>query len=71
MIVSIAVVTGFQQEISNKVTGFGSHIQISNYDKNNSYETIPVEVDEGFFRMLDTIKGIDHVQGFCQQSWYC
>ena len=42
MIVAVAIVTGFKQEISNKVTGFGAHIQILNMDSNTSYETAPV-----------------------------
>ena len=31
MIISVCVVLGFKQEISSKVVGFGSHIQIQNY----------------------------------------
>jgi lipoprotein-releasing system permease protein len=41
MIVAISIVTGFKKEIREKVIGFGSHIQISNFDKNNSYESTP------------------------------
>ncbi|MEN8161063.1 MAG: CoA transferase, partial [Myxococcota bacterium] len=32
MIVAVAIVTGFKKEISNKVTGFGAHMQIQNMD---------------------------------------
>lgn len=42
MIISIAVVTGFKAEITRKVVGFGSHIQITNYDSNSSFETLPI-----------------------------
>ncbi|MCK5731209.1 MAG: ABC transporter permease, partial [Draconibacterium sp.] len=41
MIVSIAVVTGFKKEVRNKVIGFGSHIQVVNFDSRNSYELSP------------------------------
>ena len=34
MILSMAVVTGFKKEIRDKVIGFGSHIQIVNFDSN-------------------------------------
>jgi len=34
MILSVAIVTGFKQEIRDKVVGFGSHIQIMNFDSN-------------------------------------
>jgi len=38
MILTIAIVTGFQKEIRNKLIGFGSHIQIKNYDSNEINE---------------------------------
>ena len=38
MILTVAVITGFQREIRNKLIGFGSHIQITNYDDNVSDE---------------------------------
>ena len=42
MILSVAIVIGFKKEVLNKVIGFGTHIQISNFDNNTSYETIPI-----------------------------
>ncbi|MCK9324266.1 MAG: ABC transporter permease, partial [Bacteroidales bacterium] len=42
MIIAISVLTGFKREIKEKLSGFGSHIQISNLDTNNSYETEPI-----------------------------
>ncbi|MBO4986262.1 MAG: ABC transporter permease, partial [Paludibacteraceae bacterium] len=35
MIVAISVVVGFKQEITQKVAGFGSHIQVVNFDNNS------------------------------------
>ncbi len=64
MIVSVAVVTGFQNEIRNKIAGFGSHIQIVNYDSNNSYETQPVSKEQPFISHIKTISGVEHVQYF-------
>ena len=45
MIVAVSIVTGFKKEITNKVIGFGAHIQILNLDSNLSYEMIPVPAD--------------------------
>jgi lipoprotein-releasing system permease protein len=42
MIISVMVVTGFRNEITAKVIGFGAHIRINNFDSNNSYEEIPI-----------------------------
>lgn len=64
MIVSVAVVTGFKREIRNKVIGFGSHIQVVNFDSNNSYETLPVSKKQSFLEELKTIYGVKNVQTF-------
>lgn len=64
MIVSVAVVTGFKKEIRNKVIGFGSHIQIINYDSNSSYETIPVSEDQPFIEDVKALPGVKHVQPY-------
>lgn len=68
MIAAVAIVTGFQTEISNKVIGFGSHIQISNYDNNLSYELAPVSKQQDFYSWMDTIEGIDHIQVFANKA---
>lgn len=64
MIVSVAIVTGFKSEIRNKIIGFGSHIQIVNYDANTSFETQPIGQDQNFYPGLDSIAGIKHIQPF-------
>ncbi|MFW5822692.1 MAG: ABC transporter permease [Tangfeifania sp.] len=64
MIVSVSVVTGFKQEIRDKMVGFGSHIQIINFDSNNSYETRPVSRNQAFLEELKTFSGIETVQVF-------
>ena len=64
MIVAVAVVTGFKKEISNKVTGFGAHIQIMNYDSNLSYETAPVPGNLESVYGLSDMKGIKNIQPF-------
>ena len=46
MILSVAVVIGFKKEIRDKVIGFGSHIQISNFEINSSYEMKPIAVSD-------------------------
>ena len=64
MIISVAVVTGFKNEIRRKVAGFGSHIQIINYDSNNSFETIPISENQPFYPSLDSVYGIKHIEVF-------
>jgi len=64
MIISVSVVTGFKQEVRNKVIGFGSHIQIINFDSNNSYETKPVSQNQPFLETINNVEGIKTVQVF-------
>lgn len=42
MVVSFAILEGFRNEIQNKIFSFGSHLQISKYDTNNSLEVEPI-----------------------------
>lgn len=64
MILSVAIVTGFKSEISNKIIGFGSHIQILNYDSNISFETAPINKQQSFYNDLKNLKGIKNIQPF-------
>ncbi len=64
MLVAISIVTGFKEEISNKVIGFGSHIQILNYDSNVSFETSPIDANPEFLPRIKNTEGIRHVQVF-------
>jgi len=64
MILSVAIVTGFKSEIRNKITGFGSHIKIVNYDTNTSLETVPINKNLNFYPSIDTAEGINHIQPY-------
>ena len=68
MIVSVAVVTGFKKEIRDRVIGFGSNIQIINYDSNSSYETRPVSADQPFLETVRSLAGVKYVQPFCHKT---
>lgn len=64
MLVSVAIVTGFKKEIRDKVIGFGSHIQIVNYDSNYSYETAPVQANQPFLEELYPLPNIRSISRF-------
>ena len=48
MILAVAILTAFKQQIREKVVGFGSNIQILNFDSNYSFETAPVNTNQDF-----------------------
>jgi len=64
MILSVAIIVGFKKEVRNKVIGFGSHIQITNFDNNSSYESIPIAVSESLLDSLRVHEGVRHVETF-------
>lgn len=64
MIIAVAVVIGFKSEVRNKVIGFGSHIQITNLDAVNSYETHPVAADDSMMTALREYPEVMHVQRY-------
>lgn len=64
MIIAVAVVIGFKSEVRDKVVGFGSHIQITNLDAVNSYETHPVVVGDSMMAALAGYPEVSHVQRY-------
>jgi lipoprotein-releasing system permease protein len=62
MIVSVAIVVGFKKEIRDKVIGFGGHIQLSNFDNNISYESVPIAVSDSLTETLNETEGIKHIE---------
>ena len=68
MFVSIAILTGFQNQIREKVIGFGAHIQITHYDENSSFEPRPVPMNQPFYPGLEKVKGIRHIQVYANKA---
>ena len=64
MIISVAVVTGFKNQITNKVIGFGGHIQIEYLDNNASYETKPISTNQVFLPDIEKIPGVVNIQKY-------
>ena len=58
MVLTVCVVVGFKQTITDKVAGFGAHIQVVNFDNNNTYEMRPIEVSDSLMQVLG---GFPHV----------
>ncbi len=64
MIISVAILTGFKKEITDKLVGFSSHIQITNLDNNSSFETEPILAIPSLINELRSISQIDHFHPF-------
>ncbi|MCU0462021.1 MAG: ABC transporter permease [Bacteroidales bacterium] len=68
MILAVAILTGFKEQIREKIVGFGSHIQIVNLDSNLSLETAPISEGQEFIPKIKNIPGINHVQVFATKA---
>ncbi len=68
MILAVAILTGFKKQIREKVVGFGSNIQIMNFDSNISFETAPISDTQQFILKIKQIPGINHVQVFATKA---
>lgn len=64
MILAVCIVVGFKKEVRDKVVGFGSHIQITNLENKNSYETLPIYDDDSLRSKLKSVDGIKHIEAF-------
>ncbi len=64
MLSSVSIVTGFKNEIKDKVSGFGSHIQILNYDSNLSYETKAIPAEPEILNEIIALENVKQIQSF-------
>lgn len=69
MIVSISVVLGFKHTIRDKITGFGSHIVVSNYmTLQTTDQTHPINANDSLLKVVKSIRGVTHVQCYSQKQ---
>ena len=64
MIVAVCIIVGFKKEIRRKVVGFGSHIQITAFESNVSYEHTPIAISDTLINKLYSNPEISHIQEF-------
>lgn len=68
MIVSVSVVLGFKHSIQNKVVGFGSHIQVTNFMSQMSANDYPIVIDDSMMNVIKKIPGVRHVERFAYKQ---
>ena len=63
MLIAIATGLGLKEKIREKITAFNGHVQIYNYDNNNSeVSVVPVSTDQEFYPDFKMVDGIVHIQ---------
>ncbi|MDD3107772.1 MAG: ABC transporter permease, partial [Alistipes sp.] len=60
MIIALAVIFGFKQEIVGRLSGVGAHVQVTHLEGNTSYETAPISRNQPF---LDHLSEVQHLKG--------
>ena len=65
MLISVAIVHGFQREVQDKVLGFGAHIKVMNYKSLGKQEYAPIVVDDSLVGRLQALPNVASVARFC------
>ena len=68
MLISIATISGFQNEIRDKVIGYGSHIQVTHFSKDNSFESKILPNSSELKNKISKIDGVVDVQKFATKA---
>ena len=68
MLISLAVVVGFKNQIRDKVVGFVAPIHIQALDRNESYEEMPFVMNGRLQQALEGTEGIRHYQGVANKA---
>lgn len=68
LIVSFSILKGFQETIKDKIFNFDSHIQISGFDLNASFDGPPVSTNTGLFREASTYEGVRNISAVAYQK---
>lgn len=68
MILSVSIVRGFQTEIQQKVIGFGSHLQISLYNPQNTLGVKPMALSQEFIEPILAESGVKNIQPYAYKS---
>jgi lipoprotein-releasing system permease protein len=64
-LLTIAIVTGFQNEVRKKITGFNAPIFISKAGTNSLYESDPIHKNQTEINELKTLEGVTNIYPVC------
>ena len=62
MLLSLAIVVGFKNEVGRKVMGFGSHIQITSLTNNKTYDLPPISFSDTLISAIKEVPNVDYTQ---------
>ena len=62
MIITVSVIMGFKHTIRDKVVGFGSHIQVTNFVSQQTAVPAPIAISDTLMRQLKAIPNVRQVE---------
>ena len=69
MLIAVATGAGLQGKIRDKMSGFKGHVQITNFNDNNSGIALtPISKNQYFFPIIPNVDGIKKVQVFANRA---
>lgn len=68
MIIAVSVITGFKSEIRSKVTGFASHLLVTDVNAVMGDESTPVIFNDSLQSLLSAHPQVAHVQHYSQKA---
>lgn len=64
MVTTVCVVVGFKRTVTEKIAGFSAHIQVVNYDNNNTFELHPILLNDSLVRKIMAMDNVESVFPF-------
>jgi len=68
MIIAVAMVSGFEKEIKNKVFGFFGHAHITQFDSNDMYDPKPIKDSRDLRLKINAVNGVKHIHSYLLKS---
>jgi lipoprotein-releasing system permease protein len=68
LIISFAILKGFQKTIQDKIYSFDGHLQLTKYDLNASLEEAPIVVNKDFLRNVKAHSNVQNISVFSQKA---
>lgn len=69
MLIAVATGAGLQGKIRDKMSGFKGHVQITNFNDNNSGISLtPISKNQYFFPVIPNVDGVKKVQVFANRA---
>ncbi len=68
VILSSVIFNGFRDTIQEKIFSFSGHIQLSKYNRDNTYEAMPVSLEAEIYQSADSLPEIAHIQHYTHKA---